>query len=162
MDTLEATYFTSLRDSIWWSLRFVVVLAVALALIAAISGRVTYSRLPSVISLAEGSVAVIGFSVFFGLLLFSFGWMGRVTVSRSGIVAPEYSGARSFIAWRDIRTASNSSLSGWPCTIIVGGQPKKVLFLMVLGDRKSKMIESIRHCADAGNILVAYLNQHGT
>lgn len=160
MDTTEATYFTSLSDTIWWSLRFIVILVVATALGAAIAGLGMH-RPPSLLSLGEGCVAVLLFSVFLGLLLFCFGWMGRITVSDSGIKAPEYSGVRSFMAWQQIRTASRSTLSGWPCTVITGGQPSKVLYLMALGDRKREMIESIRRYADPNNVLVAYFNEHG-
>jgi hypothetical protein len=161
MDTPEATYFTSLRDSTWWSLRFVVLLLVGVTLVAALT-RGAPLQMPTLLALAQGSVAILLFSLFLGLLLFCFGWMGRVTISEAGIEAPEYSGARSFITWEQIRSASRSSLSGWPCTIIKGGQPEKVLYRMVLGETKRKMIQTVSRYAGANNVLRAHLEEHGT
>jgi hypothetical protein len=106
-------------------------------------------------------LVVICFGLFLGSLLFCFGWLGRVTISRAGLKAPLYSGRRVFLPWQELQTAQKGSLGGWPCILVAGADSRSPLYLMVLGDAKKRMIESVKAHAGATNILSRYLVEHG-
>jgi hypothetical protein len=65
------------------------------------------------------------------------------------------------MAWQQIGSVSQGSLNGWPCTIITSSHlNKRVLYLMVLGTAKQRMIESIKEYAGADNVLVDYYERN--
>jgi len=155
----EESYYTSLRDSIAWSLKFLGSLVVGLAVIGYLRDYFRGHRHGVTLKAVLATLLVaICSGLFLGTLLFCFGWLGRVTISRAGLKAPLYSGRRVFLAWEELQTAQKGSLSGWPCILVAGADSKAPLFLMVLGEAKQQMIEGIRNHAGADNALMKYLH----
>jgi len=159
----ERTYFTSLTDSVRWALTSVGIRIGAIAATTLLVGYVT-GRLGNLTLVTTGVcvLAIAGLLVFLGLLLFCFGWMGRVTVSSTGIKAPLYSGRRVFLPWQEIRGVDKRSLNGWPCTTIAGGEPLQELYLMPLGGAKREMVRRISEYAGPTSALVEYFSAPGT
>ncbi len=158
----EESYYTSLGDAVVWAVKCLG----AIILIAAVIARIKdyFRGNPHAVTLngiLVTLVVAIGSGLFLGALLFCFGWLGRVTISRAGIKAPLYSGRRVFLPWKDVQTAQRGSLSGWPCMLIAGSDSKSPLYLMVLGGAKQRMIGSLRTHAGANNALTRYLFEQG-
>jgi hypothetical protein len=158
----EESYYTSLRDAAVWSVKC---LGTIILIAAVITHIRDYFRGDRHVVWVQGTLATlliaIGSGLFLGSLLFFFGWLGRVTISRAGIKAPLYSGRRVFLPWQELQTAQKGSLSGWPCILVAGSDSESPLYLMVLGEAKQRMIESVRNHAGANNVLTRYLFEHG-
>ena len=153
----EDSYYTSLRDCVVWSIG---VIGGVIAIAAAITYvretlRGTFHALTWEKSFGAIGVA-FGAGLFLGLMIFAFGWMGRVTVSQAGLRAPLYSGRRVFLNWDELRTAIKGSLAGWPCVLVAGSDPKAPVYLMVIGNAKRRMIARIRVHAPATNVLIQF------
>lgn len=150
------TFYTSVVDAVIWSFCLVGTLALVLVggdLVAdLVKGTLASVRRPSFNVAVWMALAAFGC----GLLFFGFGWLGRVTLSPEGMSAPRYSGARDFLRWSEIRSARPGNLSGWPCTLVSGGQPERVLYIMVIGSEKKRLIDRIAHFAGNDNTLVRY------
>jgi hypothetical protein len=160
MDTrnAEESYYTSLLDSAVWSLKVFGSVVLVAAVIAHI--RDYFRGNHHVVTLGElltNVIVAICLGLFLGPLLFFFGWVGRVTISPGGIKAPLYSGRRVFLPWQDLHSARNGNLSGWPCILVAGSDSKSPLYLMVIGEAKQRMSESVREHAGANNVLTRYL-----
>jgi len=156
------SYYTSLRDATLWSIKHLgaVILAVAVSRYLVDYVRGSHHDLTLKIAMTILLVPVV-LGVALGFLIFCFGWMGRVTISQTGIRAPLYSGRRVFRPWREILTAEKGSLNGWPCVILAGAGQGAPLYLMVLGDARRRMIESIRSHAGPNNALTRYFDKLG-
>jgi hypothetical protein len=151
------TFFTSLRDCIFWTAKLlsVVILLTIVGtwITSAVRGR-TFSSLNGDVL---GLVAFIGIgSVVVGLAIFFFGWLGRVTVSPEGIEGPKYSGAHTFIAWSDMDRVEAGSLSGWPCAVVYARSKRTAIYVMVIGREKKTFVESVLQHADSENPLFRY------
>jgi len=157
-DSGARTFYTSLADCLKWSVRLIgIVLLGTLAVswtVKAIKGQ----AIPEPLSvLGNMSLALPVLSVVLGGLLFMFGWMGRVIVSRDGLSAPRYSGRRDFVHWTSIGRVESGSLNGWPCDVVVRPEPSPPLYVMVLGHQRRLMVEAISTVAPSGNPIRAYL-----
>ena len=158
----EESYYTSLWDATVWSVKC---LGIVILVAAVITHLKEYFRGDAHAVTLKGILTtllvVICSGLFLGSLLFCFGWLGRVTISRAGLKAPLYSGRRVFIPWQELQTAGKGSLSGWPCILVAGADSTSPLYLMVLGGAKQRMIESVKAHAGATNVLKRYLVEHG-
>jgi hypothetical protein len=161
-DTPDRTFFTSAKDCVLWTAKF---LAVLFVLLAGFWWVQDFRRSAPVQVLGETAWEVlllwVGASVAFGLLLFFFGWLGRVTISNEGIEGPLYSGAHRFIGWSDIDNVAAGSLNGWPCAVVRSRRTHMLVYIMVIGPAKTRMIECIRRYATADNPLSEYYSHHG-
>nr|WP_298722089.1 hypothetical protein [uncultured Steroidobacter sp.] len=151
MSSESVTLYTSAKDCVIWSGMLGGILLSGVVITAALNGEFSLSRIPQLSALG------LVFALVLGLLLFGFGWLGRVTVSPEGIEAPRFSGSRDFLAWNAIRRAIPGSISGWPCTMIAGGSPEKILYIMLIGDAKRGFIGVLREYAGADHVLTEHL-----
>ena len=158
----EESYYTSLWDATVWSVKCLGIVILVVAVITHIKeyfgGDAHAVTLKGILTTL---LVVICSGLFLGSLLFCFGWLGRVTISRAGLKAPLYSGRRVFLPWQELQTAQKGSLSGWPCILVAGADSRSPLYLMVLGEAKKRMIESVKAHAGATNVLSRYLVEHG-
>jgi hypothetical protein len=153
----DETFYTSVLDSMRWSTKVFGTLGIILIVVSAVSHLVNPAQEAfSITRSLEGLLIISIAGACLGLLLFIFGWMGRVTISTSGVKAPFYSGKQGFLRWDEITNVAPGSLGGWPCTIISGSDARKPLYLMPLGGAKSLMIQCVARHADSRNPLAAY------
>jgi len=158
----ESVHFTPVQDCIIWAIRYLGSVLIGVYVLGLITDQVRGRNVPLTIGgMLELVTFVLCISVALGVLVFFFGWLGRVTISSQGIEAPRYSGFHHFMHWSDVGGAQAGSLSGWPCTVVFSRGDKIAVYLMVLGREKLKMIEKIRHYAAADNPLVEYLLSAG-
>ena len=158
----ETVHFTTARDCVIWAVKYLGSIMLGVYVFQSVSNQFKeHHPTITVAGVLNVLVAVACFSVFLGLLVFFFGWLGRVTISSEGVDAPKYSGLHQFIRWSEIAEVEPGSLSGWPCTVVRSRDAKVLLYLLVLGSEKSKMVDSIRRNAHADNPLVEYYSSAG-
>jgi hypothetical protein len=101
----EESFYTSLWDAIVWSVKC---LGIVILVAAAITHIKEYFRGDAQAVTLKGVLVILlvvfGSGLFLGSLLFCFGWLGRVTISRAGFKAPLYSGRRVFLPWQELQT----------------------------------------------------------
>jgi hypothetical protein len=148
------TFYTAPSDCVLWTgkLLFAVVIPVAAA--GWLFGKVRGTPVADPVALGLNILAfVLCASIVVGLLLFSFGWMGRVTLSAEGLKGPRYSGFHQFVPWSEIRKVEAGSLNGWPCAVVLSGGKRGPTYVMVIGRARAKLIECIQDLAPATNPL---------
>jgi hypothetical protein len=159
---LPRTFFTPLKDCVLWSGKLLSVIVLAAAAVGWVTRLIRHQPIVNLAgSLGQMLAFVVGAAVVVGLLVFFFGWLGRVTISKEGVEAPRYSGTQEYLRWGEIERAEPGSLSGWPCTLIFGHSGKGPLYLMVLGREKVDMIACILETAGAENPLTKYYSASG-
>lgn len=151
---IQRTFYTSLLDCVSWTAKLlftvVTVAAVATWLIAMMRGT------PAAEPIALG-LKILAFvfcaSVVGGLLLFSFGWLGRVTISAEGVKGPRYSGIHQFVPWSEVELVEAGSLNGWPCAVVHSRGQRPPTYVMVNGRARATLVECIQELAPATNPL---------
>ena len=154
----QERFYTSFADCIHWSVGALFIAVASGAAVLALSQWMDGRSIG--VSLRDACIVVAGtgaLGIILGTLLFIFGWMGRVAVSRDGIRGPRYSGFHDFVPWEDIQGAASGSLSGWPCSIIVRKSDKPSIYLMVIGRRRKALVLAIGALAPVGNPLLAHV-----
>ena len=106
------TFYTSPYDCVLWTGKLLFAVMVPAAAVGWLLGIVRGTPVAEPTALGLKILAfVFCASIVVGLLLFSFGWMGRVTLSAEGLKGPRYSGFHQFVPWSEMRKVEIGSLS---------------------------------------------------
>lgn len=148
------TFFTSPLDCIVWMGRLLFGLMAITAVAGWLASRVRGTPVAVTMSLGLKLLAfVTAASLIGGLLLFFFGWLGRVTLSSEGIQGPRYSGLKQFVPWSEVKHVEAGHLNGWPCAVVHSHGNRPPTYLMVNGRARANLVECIRELAPAANPL---------
>jgi hypothetical protein len=157
----QRTFYTGPLDCVIWTGKLLFTVVAVAAAVAWVVATMRGNPAADAIGLGFNILAfVFGASVVGGLLLFFFGWLGRVTISAEGVKGPRYSGLHQFVPWSDVKDVESGSLNGWPCAVVYSRRARSPTYVMVIGRGQTRLVECIRELAPADNPLRTFYCGH--
>ncbi len=155
------TFYTSPSDCVLWTGKLLFAVMIPAAAVGWLVGTVRGTPVaePTMLGLKIFAFVLCA-SIVGGLLLFSFGWMGRVTLSAEGLKAPRYSGFHQFVPWSEMLRVEEGRLNGWTCAVVHSGENRAPTYVMVIGHEKAKLVQCIQELAPATNPLREFYARH--